>query len=212
MDLKNLNFTDFVRYSLTGLNFILFVILLPAIYFAPGVIKDLVSETSILTILLFSIAVGYLMDMLKIYQFAPNFNKNKNAFHKQISETLDVPIEQADSYLSITSSMWDESSTYHFERRRAEWVLILHTGAAMLISFFVWIFLVVNSYLENGFSRSFYLPVLVAVVSFLLAVRLYRVGTREIQKDDRKILLIMGANRKKIKEAWKLAEKKDNDR
>ncbi|HEX2996397.1 MAG TPA: hypothetical protein VHP14_16345 [Anaerolineales bacterium] len=209
MDFKNLNFTDFVRYSLTGLNFILFVTLLPAIYFAPGMTKDLVSETSILTILLFSIAVGYLMDMLKIYQFAPNFNKNKTAFHKQISETLDVPIEQADSYLSITSSMWDENSTYHFERRRAEWVLILHTGAALFISFFVWIALVVSNYFENGFSRNLYLPLLIAVVSLLLAVRLYRVGTREIRKDDRKILLIMGANKKKIKEAWKLAEKTD---
>jgi hypothetical protein len=34
------------------------------------------------------------------------------------------------------------------------------------------------------------------------------VGAREIEKDNRKILLIMGANKKKIKEAWKLAENK----
>jgi hypothetical protein len=208
MDFKNLNFTDFVRYSLTGLNFILFVILLPAIYFAPDLIKELVSETSVLVILLFSIAIGYLMDMLKIYQFAPNFNKNKAGFRKQISEILTIPIEDAGSYFSITSKMWDENSTYNFERRRAEWILILHTAAALFISLFVWVFLVINSYLENGFSNSLYLPALVALVTFLLTVRLYRVGMREIQKDDREFLLIMSANKKKIKEAWKLTEKK----
>lgn len=59
MDFKNINFTDFVRYSLTGLNFILFVILLPAIYFESNLIKDIVSDTSVLTILLFSIVIGY---------------------------------------------------------------------------------------------------------------------------------------------------------
>jgi hypothetical protein len=53
-----------------------------------------------------------------------------------------------------------------------------------------------------------YLPILVAVVTFLLTVRLYRVGEREIKKDDRELLLIMNANKKKIKDAWKLAEKK----
>ena len=40
MDLKNINFTDFIRYSLTGLNFILFVVLLPVIYIYPGQIQS----------------------------------------------------------------------------------------------------------------------------------------------------------------------------
>jgi hypothetical protein len=94
MDFKNLNFTDFVRYSLTGLNFILFVILLPAIYFAPGLIKDLVSETSVLTILLFSIAIGFLMDMLKVYQFAPKYSRNKIAFRKKSRRYWESPLNR----------------------------------------------------------------------------------------------------------------------
>lgn len=207
MDFKNLNFTDFVRYSLTGLNFILFVILLPAIYFAPGLIQGLISETSVLTILLFSIAIGFLMDMLKVYQFAPRFNKNKAAFRKQIAEVLDIPIEQAGSYFSITSKMWDENSNYNFERRRAEWMLTLNTAASLFISLFVWIFFVIDAGTKNGFSNSLYLPIMIAVMTFLLTIRLYRVGMREISKDDREFLLIMSANKKKIKEAWKLVEK-----
>ena len=168
MDIKNINFTDFVRYSLTGLNFIFFVILLPTIYFAPDLLRDLVSETSVLTILLFSIAIGFLMDMLKVYQFAPNFNKNKTEFRKQISEILEIPVEHAGSYFSITSKMWDENSNYNFERRRAEWILILHTAATLFISIFVWVFLVISDYLKNGFSNSLYLPAIIVLVVFLL--------------------------------------------
>ncbi|MBU2611962.1 MAG: hypothetical protein KJ606_13615, partial [Chloroflexi bacterium] len=195
------------RYSLTGLNFILFVLLLPAIYFAPNLIKDLVSETSVLTILLFSIAIGYLMDMLKVYQFAPNFNKNKAKFRKQISDLLEIPVEHAGSYFSITSKMWDENSTHNLERRRAEWVLILHTAAALFISLFVWICLVFNDYLQIGFSKSLYVPVLIIIATFLLTIRLYRVALREIAKDNREFLLIMSANKKKLKDAWRFSEK-----
>ncbi len=208
MDFKNLNFTDFVRYSLAGLNFILFVLLLPAIYFVPGSLKDLVSETSVLTILLFSLAIGYLMDMLKIYQFIPKFNKNKIAFRKQIAEALDIPVEQAGSYFSVTSAWWDENNNSHFERRRAEQVLVLHTAAALFLSCFVWIFFAVHSYIASGFSDGLYLPVSITIATLLLTVRLYRVGMREIKKDDQILLLVICANKKKIKEAWKLVEKK----
>ncbi|MGB8983361.1 MAG: hypothetical protein WCC12_15920 [Anaerolineales bacterium] len=208
MDFKNLNFTDFVRYSLTGLNFILFVILLPAIYFAPNLIQAIISETSVLTILLFSIAIGFLMDMLKVYQFAPKYTLNKRAFRKKIAEMLEIPVEQASSYFSITTKIWDENSPYNFERRRAEWVLVMHTAAALFLSSFVWLSLAVSEYLRRGLSERFYLPALIVVVALLLTVRLYRVGTRTIARDDQEFLLIMSANKKRIKEAWKLADKK----
>lgn len=209
MDFKNINFTDFIRYSLTGLNFILFAILLPIIYFAPDLIKGFVSETSVLTILLFSIAIGYIMDMLKVYQFTPNYNKNKAEFRKQISNVLEVPIEHAASYFSITSKMWDENSTYNFERRRAEWVLISHTAAIFFISMFIWIIMIISDYLNNGFSNDLFIPILITLVTLLLTVRLYKVGTKEIAKNDREILLIMNVNKKKIKDAWKLFENKN---
>ncbi len=209
MDFKNLNFTDFVRYSLTGLNFILFVILLPAIYFAPDLIKGLVSETSVLTILLFSIAIGYLMDMLQVYHFAPGFDKNTEAFQKHISEILEIPREQALSYFSITSRIWDAGSTYSFERRRAEWMLILHTAAALFISLLIWGLLAINSYLRNGFSNSLYLPVVIAVITLLATVRLYRIGMKELKKHDLEIFLVMSTNKKKIKDAWKLTQAKE---
>jgi hypothetical protein len=208
VEIQNIDITDFVRYVLTGLNFILFVALLPTVYFAPNLISSLASGTSGLLILLFSIAIGYLFDMLKVYQFAPNFNKNKAEFRKQISDLLDIPIEHAGSYFSITSKLWDENSTYKFERRRAEWVLILHTAAAFFISAFVWIFFIVNNFLQSGFSKSLYVPVLIVIATFLLTRRLYRVGSKAIAKDDREFLLIMSANKKMIKDAWKLTDKK----
>jgi hypothetical protein len=208
VDFKNLNFTDFVRYSLTGLNFILFVFLLPAIYFVPDLIKELVSETSVLTILLFSIAIGFLMDMLKVYQFAPRYTRHKIAFRKKIADILEIPVEQAGSYFSITTRIWDEHSTYNFERRRAEWVLVMHTAAVLLLSVFVWLFLAIDNYLRNGFSNQLYLPALIILATSLLSTRLYRVGTQTIAKDDQEFLLILNANKKKIKEAWKLTEKK----
>jgi hypothetical protein len=208
MELKNINFTDFIRYSLTGLNFILFVVLLPVIYIFPGQIQNLISETSVLTILLFSMAVGYLMDMLKVYQFSPNFKRNKVNFRKRISEILEVPVEHAGSYFSITSKMWDETSSYNYERRRAEWILVLNTAFTFFVSMIVWIFITMNGLVKNGFSNSLYLPIVIAVIMVILAIRLNRVGTREIEKDDREFILIMSTNKKKIKDAWKFSEKK----
>lgn len=206
MDLKNINFTDFVRYFLTGLNFILFVLILPTIYLAPDLVLALVSDASIITVLLLSLAIGYLMDMLKLYQFAPNFNTNKVKFRRQIAEILEVSIEEAGSYFSITSKLWDQYSTYSFERRRAEWMLILHTAAALFISMVEWILIFLLSFFQNGFTDKLYIPITVIVVTLLLVVRLYRVGFKEIAKDDREFLLIMQTNKKKIKNAWEFKE------
>lgn len=207
MDLKNINFTDFVRYVLTGLNFILFVLLLPAIYFNPTLVKDITSDTSVLMILLFSIAIGYLMDIIKVYQFAPYFNKNKAVFRKQIADLLDVPVEDAGSYFSITSKTWDETNAYNLERKRAEWMLILHTAASFFVSSFVWIWLAINEYFINGFTNKTLLAIAIIATSLLLTLRVYRVAIGEIAKHNQEILLIINANKKMIKDTWKLTSK-----
>ncbi|RLC84152.1 MAG: hypothetical protein DRJ03_15050 [Chloroflexi bacterium] len=71
MDFKNVSLSEFVRYILTGFNFLLFVVALPTLYLQPDCVKDLLSDVSFLTISLLSVSVGYLLDTLKVYQFAP---------------------------------------------------------------------------------------------------------------------------------------------
>jgi len=90
--------------------------------------------------------------------------------------------------------------------------LIFHTAVALFISLFVWVFLIIDSYLKGGFSNSLYLPAFVVLITLLLTVRLYRVGIKEVRRHNQEFLLVMRANKKKIKEAWKLAEKKESDR
>ena len=205
MDLKNINLSDFVRYILSGFNFIVFIIVLPSIYFSPSLLIDLLSGNSVLALFLGSISVGYLMDILKVYQLAPRFQKNKTKFRTAIAQILDVSVEDAARYVSITSKLWSEHSSYNLDQRRAEWVLTLHTAVTFSISVFIWGFAAVYEYINSeNFSSSLILPIAIAFISLILSIRLFRIGRREIQKSDQEFFLILNSNKKKILNAWKM--------
>jgi hypothetical protein len=209
MDLKNLNLTEFIRYILTGFNFIFFVMVLPSFYVQPALIKDLVSETSFLTILLLSIAIGYLLDILKIYQFTPRFEANKKRFMDAIATTLDIPREQAASYFSLTSNLWHKYGVYDLERRRSEWVLAMQTAITLIISTLVWAGLSLFYWFQSQNMVSAAIPICGALLSLLLAIRLLRIANREREKSDQNFILILNKNKATILESWKLKSRNE---
>ena len=188
MDL-NVSLSEFVRYILTGFNFLLFIVVLPLSYLQPNILRDLFSEASFLTIALLSMSVGYLLDTLKAYQFSPKFKPNKIHFRKAIADVLDVPQEQASSYFSIVSKVWGKHSPYDLERRRSEWVLMLHTAITLLISVVVWIIIALYRYVQFGIGMWLSLPILAIVLSLFCSIRLFKIADREREKSDRDFII-----------------------
>jgi hypothetical protein len=207
MDIKYINFSTFVRYVLSGFNFILFVIVLPIIYFSPDLIRQLFSEASIIGVLFLSISIGYLLDILKIYRFTPNYNKTKIAFWNDIAKVLGVPIEEAPSYFAIATNLWDAYSTYNLERRASEWIHIFTSANILILSSSIWLGITIKEYLGSGLSNNLIIPIGAVLAFLLFGLRLLKVGRDEIDKDDKEFLLILKANKKKILTAWTIENK-----
>lgn len=211
MDFDKLSLSEFVRYILTGFNFLLFVIALPFLYLQPSMMKDLLSETSLLTVSLLSVSIGYLMDILKVYQFTPKFNAKKTQFRKEIAEILDIPQEQVSSYFSLVSKLWGKYSPYSLERRRSEWVLTLHTAVTLIVSIAVWCIVMVYEYLRAGITLRLSIPILAVIFSILCLARLFKIANREREKSNQDFVIIIKRNKAKILESWSLELYKEDD-
>jgi len=207
MDLKNLNLSDFIRYILAGFNFIFFVIALPWAYLQPDIIKELLTETSFFTIAVLSVAIGYLLDVLRIYQLTPKFISHRTSFLKSIAEILDVPEEYATNYFSFTIKYWKKHSSYDLERRQAEWILSLETAVIFVISVLIWSAISIVVYLEQGIGQIIIIPICAAIVFLLLTIRLLGIAERTRRKANQDIELILKMNKTKIRAGWKMIGK-----
>lgn len=206
MDVKDFNVSEFVRYVLTGFNLLFFALVLPLVWFDSAVVKEWAGDSSFLLGILLSVSLGYLMNILKIYQFTPGFSHNREQFHRDIAEQLEVTSEEASSYFSLITELWDSSSVYNLERRRAEWILALNTAVILMLSILVWLLLAFMRFLQIGMDATLVLPALAIVVTAVTYVRLLRIATREREKANRDIEIIIDQNRKMILHSFQLQQ------
>lgn len=204
MVFKDFNLSEFLRYTLTGFNFIFFVIVLPLTYLQPTTIKALLADSSVLPVFAASIALGYLFDIFKFYQFSPRYNANRAQFIKNISEILDIPKEQALSYLELTTKLWEKNNYYHLEERRSKWVLSLHTAITLIISAGVWGYITYLNLSHVALSPGFVIPVGIALLCCGGSIRLFRSADREREKNNQAFYLILKKNKTRIHESWRL--------
>ena len=200
----DISLSEFVRYILTGFNSLLFIIILPISYLQPDILLYLLSEASFLTIALLSLCVGYLLDILKIYQFSPHFKVKRAQFRDEIANILGIPKEQVSSYFSMVSKVWGKYSPYDLERRRSEWVLMLHTAIILDVSVIVWGTILMYQYFRSISGVWLIVPVVAIVLSLLASIRLFKIADREREKSNEDFLLILENNKEKILDSWKL--------
>jgi len=212
MDFKNLNIADFARYILSGINFILFAIILPLIYLQPDTLKDLLAGNSFLSLSVLGIVIGYLLDILKVYQLTPRFKSNRQKFMKKVSEILDVPKEEVSSYFSLTTKLSSRFGNYDLERRRSEWVLALHTAATLILAIIIWCSIIAYEVWFNVFSIRSAIPIVAGIISLLLSVRLFNIAEREREKLNQDFLIFLQKNKKEIINSWKLKLPSGNDK
>ena len=204
MDLKNINLSEFIRYILTGFNFILFILVLPLMYLVPEATRTVFTDPSFLSIALLSIAFGYMLDILKVYEFAPKFKQKNIEFRKAVAEVLGIPDSQAASYVSLVYKLWGKYSFYDLERRRSEWALSLYTGVILSLATFIWAAISIYKFLVIGLDARLTIPILAALLSFACATRLFKLvnGTRERLNQD--FMIIASKNKPLILQSWKL--------
>lgn len=212
MDFKNLNIADFSRYILSGINFILFAIILPLIYLQPDTLKDLLAGNSFLSLSVLGIVIGYLLDILKVYQLTPRFKSNRQKFMKKVSEILDVPKEEVSSYFSLTTKLSSRFGNYDLERRRSEWVLALHTAATLILAIIIWCSIIAYEVWFKVFSTRSVIPIVAGLISLLLSVRLFNIAEREREKLNQDFLIFLQKNKKEIINSWKLKLASGNDK
>jgi len=204
MDFKNLNIADFARYILSGINFILFAIILPLIYLQPDTLKDLLAGNSFLSLSVLGIVIGYLLDILKVYQLTPRFKSNRQKFMRTVSEILDVPKEEVSSYFSLTTKLSSRFGNYDLERRRSELVLALHTAVTLILAIVIWCSIIAYEVWFKVFSTRSVIPIAAGIISLLLSIRLFNIANREREKLNQDFLIFLQKNKREIINGWKL--------
>lgn len=204
MEFKNLEISEFIRYVLTGFNFVLFVIVLPATYLTPSLTKDLLSSSPFFAVILLSVAIGYLLDILKIYQMAPKFASKRLEFMDAIAETLGVPRHHASNYFSLASKLMRKSGMFSVDRDRAEWVLMLNTGITLIFSSVAWLLISIYQLFQPAKTLRAVIPAFAIAISLICAIRLFRVANREREKGNLGFLIILEKNKSLILDSWKL--------
>jgi hypothetical protein len=213
MDFKNINLTEFVRYILTGLNFLLFVLFLPYIFVYSSFPTGLSVEESFLTISLLSVTIGYLLDILKLYHFTPKFRKNRDAFRKVVCEIFTVPSDEAASYHSMTTKFWEKNTNYDLRRRRSEWLLGLQASVTFVLSSIVWAGIFSFTVVMNGWTTNLLIPMFAFILSLTLAFRLWSVSEYERKRMEKDTEIIMKENKEEIAKCWIVrykVEKREN--
>ena len=204
MDFKNLNIADFARYILSGINFIPFAIILPLIYLQPDTLKDLLAGNSFLSLSVLGIVIGYLLDILKVYQLTPRFKSNRQKFMRTVSEILDVPKEEVSSYFSLTTKLSSRFGNYDLERRRSELVLALHTAVTRILAIVIWCSIIAYEVWFKVFSTRSVIPIAAGIISLLLSIRLFNIANREREKLNQDFLIFLQKNKREIINGWKL--------
>lgn len=204
MDFKNLDISEFIRYILTGFNFVVLVILLPALYLAPDLTKNVLADASAIIIILISIAIGYFMDILKVYQMTPKFNTKKNLFMDGVAKTLEIPREQASAHFSLASKLCMKYGIYDIDKRRSEWVLMLETGVALVVSSVIWSLIFVLELFNLPISFRSAIPISAIFFSLIFALRLFKIADHERDKGNQGFFMVLEKNKARIRNGWKL--------
>lgn len=98
MEIKNFSIVEFVRYVLSGLNAIAFLLILPVTFLRPELLPVVINSWSVLSLILFGVAFRFLLDILKIYQLTPKYRVKQIEFFEELARALSVPFDQAPTY------------------------------------------------------------------------------------------------------------------
>lgn len=204
MEIKSFSIVEFVRYVLSGLNAIAFLLIVPIIFCKPTLLELILNSSSVLSLILFAVAIGFLLDILKIYQLTPKYRVKQIEFFKELAHALDVPFDQAPTYFSVVTQLSKKKGIYDLERRHSEWILTVNTAMVFYLSIIIWICLLIRELIEIGITKKLFALSVILIFSFISALRLFYVGSRERVKSKSDYILFASQNKEHIVNSLKV--------
>lgn len=135
MDLENLT-KQFTRFFVPGLAFLIFAVMLPTTALGKDLFFGKEPAIGATQAILLSIVAGYVLDSIRGYRFTLSF-RAYNGERADLAQALAKAMGEGSSNPDeLLAALWkrDEASYNRIFVERAEWVMILETSFAMLLS------------------------------------------------------------------------------
>jgi hypothetical protein len=210
MDAGKLDLTEFVRYVLSGANFILFLILLPLGYYDLQKLEKLISIAQFFGLAALAVSIGFLLDMFKLYQLIPGYSSRRDSFMSEIATHMSIDEARASTYYSFVTKVSKSMGQFSLARRHSEWVLMVHTAliiAASAIVFSVIGLMITPPPTNTTEVYRTALAIAIPTALALLAWRLFKNASRERAKSRTEYLVYIEKNVEAIETAWRLGTK-----
>lgn len=205
MEVEKFSLPDFVRYMLSGVNFIGLLVLLPLAHLNPSLLKEIMKAGTIFGVLLICVTFGFLLDMLKIYQISPFYKKRRDALMTDLADTLEIQTGQASTYFSLISQLSRRDWSYNLAKRQSEWILIVNTAIICGVATALWLGIAIYHFVSNASTWEAASSIGISLFFGLVSLRLFRLGAHERDKSRREYLIFATKNKKEIWDAWRIS-------
>lgn len=135
MDLESLT-KQFTRFFVPGLAFLIFAVMLPTTALGKDLFFGKEPAIGATQAILLSIVAGYVLDSIRGYRFTLSF-RAYDSERSSLADALAKAVgEGSTNPDDLLAALWkrDEASYNRIFVERAEWVMILETSFAMLLS------------------------------------------------------------------------------
>jgi hypothetical protein len=192
-----------IRYFLSGLIGLVFLIIVPMYVENYGIIKnDIIGVFGVITL---SFAIGYLIDCLKLYSLTRGYKRRKKDFLKKLSDILKVRIEEASVYYSAINQISNKSCELNIGKKHAEWILLENIARIFLLSIPYWIYKVISTLSNHQLVDNPIYLIMLFLIS-LITLRLFKNASQEREKMDRIFLKFAENNRSTIHSLLKIKD------
>ena len=190
LKLPQITLPDFLWYVVPGFNFLAIVAVLPIALANPILLLQLSTVGGIIIVFTLALAVGFLLDSLKLYQYSFGYQKRRSVTFQTLSAELGLGEEETKSAFEVIRFGLLEGGTLGkaiaFEHSR--WVMINHTSKCFFFFCIIWTCVGIVSFQTGNhvyFERVLSLThptsliaanALVVSISAAIAIRLSRVS------------------------------------
>lgn len=176
----------FTRFFMPGLIFISFSVL-PLVFLNKELIM-LKGNYNLSLIIIASLIFGYLLDSAGAYNWTMHFKKynvTKEKLSKELSSFSKQESDDPDSHITL---LWLKNEKL-YERiflERAEWVLILETAFALIISSFV--VLSYSIYYYIAYEKIQFVNIIIILLELLLSYLISSKGIQRMEAHNSKLI------------------------
>ena len=168
--LKNLPLAFLIRHGLTGFVGILLFAIYPIAVFDYDLFTHLTAGVALL-MFFSSIAIGYLLNVMKVYQLMRHYKVNKALFFDTIAETLNVQRKEALYYFSKAADLERKLGGGDVNMAHVRWVMSFHSAFLFFLAAVIWL----SCGIYYLFISNYHLAVILipsSCIFFLIALRL----------------------------------------